>query len=204
MQSRMASGPCGTPPVTMRGLIYAVLETAMRGQIILSHGSDSGPDATKVSVLAAFAESLGWQTHRPDYRSDDALGHAGSITPRIARLLKVIDASDRPPVLVGSSMGSFVSGLASLERPVAGLFLLATPSDRIPGYDRAFEVRAGVPTLMIHGWQDDVCVPEDALAFAGRHRLPLMMVDDDHRLGASVDRIVAEFRWFLEQLAVAA
>jgi len=28
------------------------METAMRGQIILSHGSDSGPDATKVSTLA--------------------------------------------------------------------------------------------------------------------------------------------------------
>ena len=49
----------------------------MRGQIILSHGSDSGPDATKVSVLAAFAESLGWKTQRPDYRSDDEPGYAG-------------------------------------------------------------------------------------------------------------------------------
>ena len=49
----------------------------MRGHIILSHGSDSGPDATKVSVLAALAESLGWTTVRPDYREDDALGYAG-------------------------------------------------------------------------------------------------------------------------------
>ena len=43
----------------------------MRGQIILSHGSDSGPDATKVSVLAALAETLGWRTQRPDYRATE-------------------------------------------------------------------------------------------------------------------------------------
>ena len=176
----------------------------MRGQIILSHGSDSGPDATKVSALAAFAESLGWQTHRPDYRDEDTLGYAGSIPPRIARLLGAIDALDVPPILVGSSMGAFVSGLASLERPVAGLFLMAAPSDVIPGYPRAFAVRAGVPTQLIHGWQDDVCVPEDALAFAQRHRLPLMMLDDDHRLSVSLERIIEEFRLFLDHVAAKA
>ena len=91
----------------------------MRGQIILSHGSDSAPEATKVSALAALAESLGWRTQRPDYRSDDARGHAGSVAPRIARLRATIEALDAPPLLVGSSMGAFVSGLVSLEVPVA-------------------------------------------------------------------------------------
>jgi predicted alpha/beta-hydrolase family hydrolase len=187
----------------MPGLMDAVLETAMRGQIILSHGSDSGPDATKVSVLAAFAESLGWQTQRPDYRTDDANGFAGSVAPRVARLLAAIDTTDAPPVLVGSSMGAFVSGLAALERPVAGLFLLATPS-AIPGYPRPFNVPDEVPTLMLHGWQDDVCTPDGVLAFASRRRLPLLMVNDDHRLGASVERIVDEFGLFLAQLGATA
>ncbi|HTH67720.1 MAG TPA: alpha/beta hydrolase, partial [Rhodanobacter sp.] len=63
----------------------------MRGQVILSHGSDSSPDATKVSALAALAESLGWRTQRPDYDSDDARGHAGSVAPRIARLRATIE-----------------------------------------------------------------------------------------------------------------
>ncbi|MGN6093349.1 MAG: alpha/beta hydrolase, partial [Luteibacter jiangsuensis] len=103
----------------------------MRGHIILSHGSDSGPDATKVSALAALAESLGWSTVRPDYREHDLHGYAGSIDPRLAVLGEAIAASPVPPVLVGSSMGAFVSGLASLDAPVAGLFLLALPT-RIP------------------------------------------------------------------------
>jgi len=171
----------------------------MGGHIILSHGSDSGPDATKVSVLAAFAESLGWQTQRPDYRTDDLPGYAGSIDPRLARLTAAIDSVDAPPVLVGSSMGSFVSGLASRQRPVAGLFLLATPS-AIPGYRQAFDAADGVPTLLYHGWRDDVCPPDGVMDFAARRRLPLIMVDDDHRLGDSVDRIVEQFGLFLAGL----
>lgn len=175
----------------------------MRGQIILSHGSDSSPDATKVSALAALAESQGWRTQRPDYRSDDARGHAGSVAPRIARLRATIEACAAPPVLVGSSMGAFVSGLASLDAPVAGLFLLATPSE-IPGYARPFDLRGDVPTLLIHGWRDDICPLAGVYAYAGRRRLPLLVLDDDHRLIDSMDTIAAQFRHFLESLAAAA
>jgi predicted alpha/beta-hydrolase family hydrolase len=171
----------------------------MRGHVILSHGSDSSPDATKVSALAALAESLGWRTQRPDHRADDALGHAGSVVPRVARLRAAIEALDAPPVLVGSSMGAFAAGLASLEAPVAGLFLLATPSE-IPGYPQPFDARRGVPTLLVHGWNDEVCPLDGIYAYAGRHRLPLLVYNDDHRLGASVDAIAAQFRLFLDGL----
>lgn len=175
----------------------------MRGQVILSHGSDSGPDATKVSVLAALAESLGWRTQRPDYRTDDARGHAGSVAPRIARLRATIEALDTPPLLVGSSMGAFVSGLVTLDVPVAGLLLLATPSE-IPGYARAFDLVPGVPTLLIHGWRDEVCPLQGVYAFSARRRLPMLVLDDDHRLGASMDAIVVQFRQMLEQQAATA
>jgi predicted alpha/beta-hydrolase family hydrolase len=172
----------------------------MRGHIILSHGSDSGPDATKVSVLAAVAESLGWTTARPDYREDDALGHAGCIDPRLARLADAIAASPTPPVLVGSSMGAFVSGLASLQAPVAGLFLLALPA-RIPGYPRSFDAAPALPSFLVHGYADDVCPLDDALAFAREYAMPALLVQDDHRLGATLPDIEAEFRRFLENLA---
>jgi predicted alpha/beta-hydrolase family hydrolase len=179
------------------------METAMRGQIILSHGSDSGPDATKVSALAALAESLGWRTQRPDYGVDDARGHAGSVAPRIARLRATIEALDTPPLLVGSSMGAFVSGLVSLDVPVAGLLLLATPSE-IPGYARPFDLRPEVPTMLIHGWRDEVCPLGGVQAFAAKRRLPLLLLDDDHRLGSSMAMIATQFRSMLDQLAAAA
>lgn len=175
----------------------------MPGHVILSHGSDAGPDATKVSVLAKVAEAMGWSTERPDYREDDKLGHADSVEPRIARLHQRIVACDTPPVLVGSSMGAFVSGLASLEQPVAGLFLLATPT-LIPGNDLAFDVREDVPTLLIHGWHDEVCPLDEIYEFAGRRELPLLVVSDDHRLGAHIDAISRQFGFFLEQLATSA
>lgn len=175
----------------------------MRGQIILSHGSDSSPEATKVSTLAAQAETLGWRTHRPDYRADDARGHAGSVAPRIARLRATIEALEAPPLLVGSSMGAFVSGLVSLEVPVAGLLLLATPAE-IPGYPRTFDLDGRVPSLLIHGWRDEVCPLPGVYALAAQHRLPLLVLDDDHRLGASLGMVTAQFRSWLEQQASAA
>jgi pimeloyl-ACP methyl ester carboxylesterase len=170
----------------------------MRGQIILSHGSDSGPDATKVSVLAALAESMGWQTQRPDFRDDDAHGLAASVPTRIERLHRLIAACDTPPILVGSSMGAFVSGLASLKLPVSGLFLLATPA-LIPGYDSAFDLREDVPTLLIHGWHDEVCPLDEMYEFAGRRTLPLLVLDDDHRLGTNVEVIGQQWRVFLDR-----
>jgi predicted alpha/beta-hydrolase family hydrolase len=172
----------------------------MRGTILLSHGSDSSPEATKVSALAALAEARGWRTQRPDYREDDARGHAGSVAPRLARLNAAIAGCAAPPLLVGSSMGAFVSGLASLEHPVAGLFLLATP-EAIPGFGTALDVRQDVPTVLIHGWRDELCPLDDIYAFAGRRQLPLLILDDDHRLTGSLPAIERQFAAFLDAVA---
>jgi pimeloyl-ACP methyl ester carboxylesterase len=172
----------------------------MRGTILLSHGSDSSPEATKVSALAALAEARGWRTQRPDYREDDARGHAESVALRLARLNAAIAACKVPPVLVGSSMGAFVSALASLEHPVAGLFLLATP-EAIPGVETALDVRQDVPTLLIHGWRDEVCPLDGVYTFAARRQLPLLVLDDDHRLGSNLPAIERQFALFLETLA---
>jgi hypothetical protein len=39
---------------------------------------------------------------------------------------------------------------------------------------------------------------------AAQRRLPLLMLDDDHRLGASMDAISLQFQRLLDQLASAA
>ena len=102
----------------------------MKGTVVLSHGLESGPDATKVTAMAEAAERLGFVSVRPDYRDlDQAHGLAGAGL-RLARLLEVIDRTGHkgPIVLGGSSFGAFISGLASLERPVAGVFLILLDS----------------------------------------------------------------------------
>jgi hypothetical protein len=58
--------------------------------------------------------------------------------------------------------------------------------------------------MLIHGWRDDVCLPAGIHTLAAHRRLPLLMLDDDHRLGASMDAISLQFQRMLDQLAAAA
>jgi predicted alpha/beta-hydrolase family hydrolase len=115
----------------------------------------------------------------------------------IARALAHAPASGRV-VFAGSSMGAFVSGFASLERACAGVFLIALPL-AIQGYPRAFAA-ADVPTALIHGWNDELCPVDAAIAFAQSRRAVLHLVDDDHRLGAHVQYCADMFRHFLAAL----
>lgn len=171
----------------------------MPGHVILSHGSDSGPDATKVTALARVAERLGWTTFKPDYREDDKLGHAGCVPPRVARLINAMRRQPHPLVLAGSSMGAFVSGLASLRARCAGLFLVALPIE-IPGCPQRFDA-ARVPGMLVHGWCDAWCPVDAALAFARERGMPALLLDDDHRLGNHVAMLERQFAMFLRTLA---
>ena len=92
-------------------------------------------------------------------------------------------------------MGAFTSGLASLRRASAGLFLLALPT-AIPGYDHAFDA-ADVPIALVHGWHDEICPVDAVIDFARARSATLHLVRDDHRLGAHVDWCAAVFRDFL-------
>lgn len=172
----------------------------MPGHVILSHGSDSGPDATKVSALARVAEALGWSTCRPDYREEDQLGYAGCMTPRVARLVDAMRDQPRPLVLAGSSMGAFVSGLASLRAPCQGLFLIALPID-IPGCPQRFDAARGVPGMLVHGYRDEMCPVDAAVAFAREHSMPALLLDDDHRLANHVTMLERQFELFLRTVS---
>ena len=173
----------------------------MKGWAILSHGLESGPQATKVSALAAVAERLGWRTLRPDYRDLDTRGLADAAAPRLQLLLDAIDAipAGQRVVLAGSSFGAFVSGLVACERAVAAVYLLATPL-RLPGYPRPFALPARLPAALLHGWDDALCPIAEVLAFAQRERRMLTVVADSHRLERHVDLAARQFGLLLEQV----
>jgi alpha/beta superfamily hydrolase len=166
----------------------------MKPFLILSHGLESGPDATKVTVLAAVAEASGFRSVRPDYRDLDAGRDVRRIEERIARLKSHAPAG-APVVLAGSSLGAFTSALASSELNCIGLFLIALPV-AIPGYPRPF-APAAVPTALVHGWGDELCPVDAAVAFARTRGDSITVVHDDHRLGGHVDFIGEQFRLFL-------
>ena len=171
----------------------------MRGTVILSHGLESGPDASKVSAMAAAAEQVGWQSLRPDYRDldqDQGLSGAGA---RVQRLLSVAQAVDGPLVLAGSSFGAFISGLASLELPTQGLYLLALPL-QLPGFARGFDC-APVPTRILHGWDDELIPAAAVIEFAERRRIDLHLLRDQHRLADHVQAVAIGLANFLEELA---
>ncbi len=168
----------------------------MKPFLILSHGLDSSPDATKVSALAKIAEAAGFRSARPDYRDLDASRDIGRIDARIARLVEHAP-KDAPVLLAGSSMGAFISGFASLQLNCVGLFLLALPV-AIPGYARRFDA-ARVPTALVHGWDDELCPVDDAIVFARSRGDAITLVHDDHRLHAHVDFVAQQFRQFLGQ-----
>ena len=159
-----------------------------RGHCILSHGFESGPDATKVTALAEAAQRLGWTHQRPDYTDLDAkreVSALGDVPARLQRLLALArEAAGRGPlVLAGSSLGAWISGRVSLEMPLAGLFLMAPPVRMAPAPPLD---AAAVPTSIIHGWDDELIPAREVVDWALARRARLLLVDDSHRLSGHV------------------
>ena len=172
----------------------------MKGHVIISHGLESGPQASKASALAEVAQALGWSHERPDYRDLDATGPIGDVGARIRRLaLRAQSITPGPLVLAGSSMGAYISAQVSLQVPVAGLYLMAPPValEAQPRYLQA----AAVPTWLVHGWDDELIPAMDVARWAQQRRDRLVLVDDQHRLAAHVDFCAADFGRFLQTLA---
>lgn len=169
----------------------------MIGTTVLSHGLESGPDATKVAAMAEVAERLGWATLRPDYRDLDAAYGLGGAHLRLARLVAIASKVEGPLVLAGSSFGAFISGCASLDVNTEGLFLLALPL-LLRGHDTAFDA-ARVPLAIVHGWDDELIPARAVIDFAESRRATLHLVNDSHRLADHVSETAVWFGHFLEQ-----
>jgi fermentation-respiration switch protein FrsA (DUF1100 family) len=173
-----------------------------RGHCILSHGFESGPDATKVTALAEVAERLGWSHERPDYTDLDArrdISSLGDVVARLARLrgLAQAAAARGPVVLAGSSLGGYIAGRISLEVPVCGLFLMAPAITMgpLPALDAA-----AVPVTIIHGWDDELIPAQVVVDWAQARRARLLLVNDGHRLSDHVAASADAFGQLLAEL----
>ncbi len=169
------------------------------GLAILSHGLESGPDASKVTALARAADAAGWRSVRPDYLVFDRGRDEKAIADRIAHLLTYAEPGERL-VLAGSSLGAFVSARASLAVATTGLFLMAPPP-RMQWFSLPMEA-ALVPTTIVHGWHDELIPVEPVLDFARARSARVYLVDDTHRLSAHVEQCAWWFGQFLRELDV--
>ncbi len=172
------------------------------GHCILSHGFESGPDATKVTALAEAAERLGWTHERPDYTAFDArrgISDLGDVESRQAHLLALARAAAArgPLVLAGSSLGAYIAARVSLQVPTRALFLMAPPTTM----GRLAELDAAqVPISIVHGWDDELIPAQRVAEWAHARRARLLLVNDTHRLTEHVQASAEAFADLLQSI----
>jgi len=163
-------------------------------KVYFSHGKESGPRGTKIKRLAAMAEDMGWAVDSVDYTD--------TMDPdlRVERLLAVLAKEEEKFVLVGSSMGGYVSLVASGSVNAKALFLMA-PALYMPGYEKQ-EYRSRCPHIeIVHGRFDDVIPPEHSIRYAREADCALHLIDGDHALNGSLEVVAGLFEGFLNGLA---
>ncbi len=161
--------------------------------VVFSHGQESGPWGRKIATLAEVARSEGYEAESVDYRGID------SPRDRIARLVEFCKELQGDLVLVGSSMGGYVSVASASLLHARGVFLMA-PALYMQGLA---ELRPGVvdcPMTIVHGWQDDVVPAEHSMRFAKEYGAALHMLNSDHRLHSHIRVIRYLFEYFLVAL----
>lgn len=159
--------------------------------LYFSHGKESGPWGSKIRRLAELAREQGLSVDSIDYtRCPDP-------EARVECLLNVLSRSpDEPTLLVGSSMGGYVSVRASEQTRVRAMFLLA-PALYMEGYAGQTHTPLADRIEIVHGWSDDVIPPEHSIRFAREHQASLHLIPGDHRLNTSLPAIEPLFQRFL-------
>jgi len=162
--------------------------------VYFAHGQESGPWGQKIRNLAEQARQKGLAVESPDY------SHSQHGAPREAQLHSLLSNDPRKKILVGSSMGGWVSCRAARQHTCEGLFLMA-PAFSMPDHEAA-RLPDGIPVWIVHGWQDEVVAPEQSLEQARRSQVNLLLVPDGHRLAESRDVLGYAFDAFLAECGV--
>lgn len=151
--------------------------------VCFAHGKESGPFGTKITYLSKVAHAKGFATISPDYRftrDPDA---------RVRHLLAQPLRGRDGLVLVGSSMGGYVSAFAASRIRPDALFLMA-PAVYMPGYDAEPPEYTG-DTVVVHGWHDDVVPADHALRFARSRHAELHLLPAGHTLNDQLETLGA-------------
>ncbi|MDH4018142.1 MAG: alpha/beta hydrolase [Xanthomonadales bacterium] len=164
-------------------------------KIYFAHGKERGPWGSKIKRLAGIAESLGCMAESIDYTD-----LRDSADLRVERLVNVLNNEAGPFILVGSSMGGYVSLVASGQVEAQAVFLLAPAlymgddyqSKNYPHKSRHIEI--------VHGWSDDIIPPENSIRFAKEADCTLHLISGDHVLHSSIETVEVLFEQFLKKV----
>jgi pimeloyl-ACP methyl ester carboxylesterase len=161
--------------------------------VVFSHGQEGSPWGRKITALADTARAEGYHPESIDYRGID------SPRDRIARLMEFCKDLQGDLVLVGSSLGGYVSAAAASHLHARGVFLMA-PAIYMEGLPELRKGALDSPTMVVHGWRDEVVPYEHSVRFATTYGASLHLLDGDHRLHNQLRLIRYLFEYFLISL----
>ena len=138
-------------------------------KIWFSHGKESGPWGSKIQRLADAATTMGCNVDSVDYRD------LTDVEQRVERLTGILAAEPSPCLLVGSSMGGYVSTVSSRKLKPAGLFLMA-PAFGLAGYAERRPEPHPCDIEVVMGWQDEVIPPGAVVDWAQQHSARLHLL----------------------------
>ena len=162
--------------------------------VIFSHGKESGPKGTKIKLLTEVAQNLGFSTISVDYTT------CNDVNQRVDLLKKTLsNHKDTAIVLVGSSMGGYVSTVVASEIKVEAMFLMC-PALYLETYPVQFYSPKTSKVEIIHGWKDEVVPFENSIKFGQEIQAKLHLVNDNHRLINSYKFLQQRFDTLLKEV----
>ena len=140
--------------------------------LIFLHGQESNSQGSKARLLRQlFPKML-----IPDF--------TGTLEERMAALYPIL-GNESGWTIIGSSFGGLMGALFTCQRPqqVRKLVLLA-PALTLPEFSASLPAPVDVPTIILHGTQDDIVPLEPTRKLAAQvfRNLEHHSVEDGHRL----------------------
>ena len=165
-------------------------------QVYFAHGKESGPWGSKIRHLASIAEANGYEVVSPDYYA------LPDPEARVKHLLGLLSQEPETSdiVLVGSSMGGYISTVVASSLPIKGLFLMA-PALYIPSYSVQAYAPQSDHVYVVHGEHDEVIPLAHSQRFAKETTCTLQVLDGDHRLNSVLRELGCCFDEFLQKMA---
>lgn len=159
-------------------------------KVYFAHGKESGPWGFKIKRLAEIAAKRNCEVESVDYTDlmDPDL--------RVDRLLDLLANEVDDFVLVGSSMGAYVSLVVSGSVEARAVFLMA-PALYIPTWKKQRYHSQSPHIEIVHGWSDAVIPVENSIRYARDADCTLHLLSGDHPLNDSIEVVGRLFDQFL-------